>query len=349
MKQIELEKFVNRILSGKQLIEHQDVLYELRSPSLDIRLQANILYDNTYEDNLYSSSFILEDNIEDLLFELDIVYPTYKKDMEILEKKIENIKLDLYYYFFDNTKKSKYKKDLSSTRTRYNELFNLSHSLDFLTLENYCANIKNEFIISNTLYIYETNQLIFYNNDNYQLFNNLIHKISSNIIDISTLKAIARSDYWRNYYAINKNHLFPYSIIEFNEEQKAILSISLMYDRVYEHPECPDKEIIEDDDALEGWMIHNQRENKKQKQEKSVNNILGSDRMKKSNEVFLMADSAAQRDDILRLNSPENLLKRQNKINTVLSAGTIKDAELPDVRQNIRDQLKELNFTRKKQ
>jgi hypothetical protein len=348
VKTIELEKFVNRILSGKQLIEHKDVLYELRSASLDIRLQANLLYDNTYEDNLYSSSFILEDNIEDLLFELDIVYPAYKKDMEMLEKKIENIKVDLYYHFFDNTKKTKYRKELASTRTRYNELFNLSHSLDFLTLENYCANIKNEFIISNTLYIYQTNNLIFYNNNNYQLFNHLIHKISSNIIDISTLKALARSDYWRNYYAINKNHLFPYSIIDFNEEQKAILSISLMYDRVYEHPECPEKEIIEDDDALEGWMIHNQRENKKQKQEKSVNNILGSDRMKKANEVFLMADSAAQRDDILKLNSPENLLKRQNKVSTVLNAGTIKDADLPDVKQNIRDQLKELNFNRKK-
>ena len=349
MKTAELEKIVNRILSGKQLIEHQDILYELRSSSMNVKLKAGMLYDKAYEDNLYSESFVLEEDIEDLLLDLNILYPQYKSDLSSIEKKMENLKVDLFSFFFDRTKRAKYKAELASSKKRYNEIYILSHSLDFLTLENYCANIKNEFIISHSLYNYESDNLVFQeNNLDYDLFNNIINKISGNILDIETLKAVARSDFWRNYYSINKNHLLPYSIVDFSEEQKAVLSISTMYDRVYEHPECPDKEIIEDDDALEGWMIRQQRENKKQKQEKGVNNILNSDKMKKAGEVFLMANSLEERNDILGLNNQESAAKRQSKINTVLnSTAPTKDSELPDVKQEIRNKLKELSFTRK--
>ena len=316
---------------------------------MNIKLKAGMLYDQTYEDNLYSDSFILEEDIEDLLLDLNILYPQYKADLSSIEKKMENLKVDLFSFFFDRTKRAKYKTELASSKKRYNEIYILSHSLDFLTLENYCANIKNEFIISNSLYNYETNDLVFQENSlDYDLFNNIINKISANILDIETLKAVARSDFWRNYYSINKNHLLPYSIVDFSEEQKAILSISTMYDRVYEHPECPDKEIIEDDDALEGWMIRQQRENKKQKQEKGVNNILNSDKMKKAGEVFLMANTIEERNDILGLNTQEAAAKRQSKINTVLnSTAPTQDSELPDVKQDIRNKLKELSFSRK--
>ena len=349
MKTAELEKIVNRILSGKQLIEHEDILYELRSSSMNIKLKAGMLYDKAYEDNLYSESFILEEDIEDLLLDLNILYPQYKADLSSIEKKMENLKVDLFSFFFDRTKRAKYKAELASSKKRYNEMYILSHSLDFLTLENYCANIKNEFIISHSLYNYETNNLVFQeNNLDYDLFNNIINKISGNILDIETLKDVARSDFWRNYYSINKNHLLPYSIVDFSEEQKAVLSILTMYDRVYEHPECPDKEIIEDDDALEGWMIRQQRENKKQKQEKGVNNILNGDKMKKAGEVFLMANSLEERNDILGLNNQESAAKRQSKINAVLnSTAPTPDSELPDVKQEIRNKLKELSFTRK--
>lgn len=351
MKTIELEKLVNRILSGKQLIYHEEKIYELRSPNIDLKLQAGMIYENIYEENIYSDSFILEDNIEELLLDLGILYPQYKNDLTSIEKKIENLKVDLFTFFFDRTKKAKIKNDLANSRKRYSEIYSLSHSLDFLTLENYCSNIKNEFIITNTLYNYKSDNLVF-NTEyfDYNLFNNITQKISHNIVDIADLKEVARSDYWRNYYSVNKNHLFPYSIIDFSEEQKAILSISLMYDRVYEHPDCPEKDIVEDDDALEGWMIHQQRQNKKQKQEKGVNNLLNSNNMRKANEVFLMANTATERDDILGLNTPESSIKRSNKISTVMNAGgaAVKDAQLPDVQEDIRSKLKELSFTRKK-
>jgi hypothetical protein len=343
-----LEKLIHRIISGKQLINYENSLYELLSASMEIKLKSFIVYDEFYENNLFSDSFLLEEEIKKLLIDLEILYIDYEKDMKGLENKLENFKVELFQNYFDRTKKSSIKKQIDNIRKRYNELYSLSHSLDFLTLQNYCSNIKNEFIISNTLFFYNTKNLVFKNGiEDYNLFNNIAQTISNNILDISVLKELARSDFWRNYYTVHKNHLFPYSVIEYSEEQKAMVSISIMYDRIYEHPECPDKDIISDDDALEGWMIYHQRQNKKEKKEKGVNSML-SGKVGRSQEVFLMAGNEEQKEDILGLNSTNSNLRRQQKMSAVFSSATsVRDAELPDVKDSIRKQLSELNYKKK--
>lgn len=348
MEIYKIEQITNRILSGKQIIVSENDIYELRSASIDLKIQSDILYNKEYENLLFSEDFIHQDDIDSLLIDLGLIYPEYKMDLESIEKKIENSKIDLYLNFFDRTKKQKYKKDIESHRKRYNQIYQWAHCLDSLTLEHFLLGIKHEFIIKNTLYIYPTNNLVFQNieNINYILFNKITQNITDNILDLSTLKKVARSDYWRNYYSINKNHLFSYSTIDFSDEQKALLSLSHMYDKIYEHPDCPDNDILEDDDALDGWMLHQQKENKRLKKEKGVNSLLGS-KNSKADEIFLMAKNQDQKDDIVGLNTKNSDMRRQSKIQEVLSANDkILDSNLSDVRTAIRNKIQELN-TRK--
>jgi hypothetical protein len=75
-------------------------------------MESNLLYDRIYNDNLYSESFILEENIEDLLLDLNILYDAYKTDLLSIEKKIENLKLELFKFFFDRSKRNRYKNEL---------------------------------------------------------------------------------------------------------------------------------------------------------------------------------------------------------------------------------------------
>jgi hypothetical protein len=347
VNQQELENTVIRILSGKQILCLDNNIYELRPASTDIKLEAALKYKIAYEDNLYSESFLGSDDIESMLYELGILYPQFSGDLVSIEKKIENSKVELFQNFFDRTKRQNIKKQLSSLVARYSQLLSSKHLLDFLTLENYCSNIKHAFIICNSLYHFHTDDLVFDINDiDNILFDNITAEISKNLLDLSQIKLVARSDCWRNYYTVNKLHLFPYSASELTEEQKGILSVSLMYDRIYEHPECPNKEIIDDDDALEGWMITQSRSNKQQKNEKGVNNML-TGKIGKANEVFLMANNQEQVQDIIGLNSIESANKLKQKMDTVLSAqGSIKDAQLPDVQQDLRTQLQKLNTKR---
>jgi hypothetical protein len=335
------EILVHRILSGKQVFVYDDVIYELRKPSLSLKLQADILYSSAYNDNLYSDFWFLED-IENLLFDLQLLPWDYKKIVAKIEKSLESNKILLYQQYFDNTKKKKIQSKIKDLKKEIDQFLQKQHCLDYITLEHYCDNIKNEFLISNTLYEYDTNNLIFDNtNINYNTFNSLASHISQNMIDVVTFKSIARSEYWRNYWNNNKSNILDDCVKEWSEEQKSLINISYMYDRIYEHPECPPQDIINDDDALDGWMLFHKQENDRQKKEKGVENIL-TGKLKNASEVFLMAGNKEQADDIIGLNNELGLSTLKQKVDFVTNSniGTrIPDAQLPDVKQRIMQQL----------
>lgn len=337
------EILVRRILSGKQVFVCNDITYELRKPPLSLRIKADILYTDAYESNLYNDFWFLED-IENLLFELQILPYDYKKIMSQIEKSLESSKISLYQQYFDTTKRNKTRQRIQNLKKDLDQFLQKEHSLDYITLEHYCDNIRNEFLITNTLYEYNTDNLIFnHSNINYNSFNSLASKISQNLIDVSTFKAIARSEYWRNYWNNNKSNILDDCVKEWSEEQKSLINISYMYDKIYEHPECPQQDIINDDDALDGWMLFNKKENERQKKQKGVENIL-SGNLKNASEVFLMANSREQADDILGLNNSAGLATLKQKVdfvtNTKINDGErIPDSQLPDVKQRIMQQL----------
>lgn len=335
------EILVRRILSGKQVFSYNDIFYELRKPSLELQIKADILYESAYNDNMYND-FILYEDLEFLLYETNILYPSYKKDLEKLSNSLDSAKVTLYQNFYDKSKKARNSQKITSLKKNIADINYKKHSFDYLTLEHYCDNIRNEFLICGCLYYYETTDLVFSDklNINPILFRDLSSAITNNMIEISTYKKLARSDYWRNFWNINKNQILSEPINEWSEEQKTLINIAIMYDRVYEHPECPKDDIILDDDALDGWMIFQKRENERQKKEKGVENIM-TGKLRDASEVFLMADSKEQAEDILSLNSDQSLATLKQKVDFVkTSTGPVRDASLPDVKQKIIQQLK---------
>ena len=335
------EILVHRILSGHYIFDHQDNIYELRKPSLALKMRADLLYVTTYEDNLYNNFWFLEDT-EHFLFELNILHYNYKSDLSRVEKLLDKTKISLFQQYFDNVKRKKIQSQIKNLKQDIQETYNKKHSLDYLTLEHYCDNIRNEYIISNTLYFHDSNELVFKKEPVlYNLFNDIVSYISKNIIDITTYKKIARSDYWRNYWGNNKSNILDEPVKEWSEEQKRLINISCMYDKIYEHPDCPKDDIIEDDDALDGWMLYQKQENQKQKQEKGVDSML-TGKMKNASEVFFMAGSKEQADDVLGLNSEKSLSSIKQKVDFVLSSDKpVSDGQLPDVKAKIIQQLKD--------
>jgi hypothetical protein len=329
-------------LSGKQVFSHNNNTYELRKPSLSLKMRADLVYTSAYEDNIYSD-FILMEDIDYLLIETNIISRDHKKILTKMEKSLDNQKISLYKSYYDTLQRNKIKQKIKNTRQDIDKFYQEQHSLDYLTLEHYCDNIKNEFIITHSLYHYESDRLVF-NFDTpiaFNLFNSIMAIVSQNVIDVSTYKAVARSDYWRNYWNNNKTNILDEPVKEWSEEQKSLINISCMYDKIQEHPESPKDDIVADDDALDGWMLLQRQENEKQKKEKGVDNML-SGKIKDSSEVFLMAGNREQAQDIFALNSEQGLQTIQQKMSMVTSSdGPIRDAQLPDVKARIINQLKE--------
>lgn len=338
-----IEQLVHRIISGKQIVRYQNNLYELRNPSLDLKLEADLVYTDVYENNLYQDFILLED-LKHYLINFKIISPLHDQIIKDNELRLENAKVKLFSEYLDSKKIKSNRYTITTIKNTLSKLHNDFQSISFLVLENFAENAKYEFIIKNTLYKYRTDDLVFVgDNIDYTIFNNLVQEISKQAIDISTYKKIARSEYWRNYYVNNKQNLFPYAAIYYSEEQKALLNISHMYDKIYEHPDCPGDHIVADDDALDGWMILQKRENLKQKKEKGVDNMV-SEKIKNSKEVFFIAgNDKDQTKEILELNSAEGLQKIKSRAKVVNNNESLEEHQLPDVRQELRARLQELN------
>ncbi len=338
----DLELLLYRIFSGYLIFYVNNEKYILKSASIDLKYEAQILYNNIINDEKYNDWF-REENLDNLLIYLNLWSKDTTMIIKDIEKKIENSKVDYYNHFKLSDKKKTTKKNLDSYRKQLNSILSKKEELYSNTLEGYANSIKNEFIITNTLY--KNNNLVFHNknnSDNYLLFNTIVSELNKYTIIISDFKKLARSNIWRSYWNIKKNNVFMDNL---SDDQRTLVSISQMYDRVYEHPDSPSDEIIEDDDALDGWMIFQRRKIEKDKKQQQIDTI--NPKLKNAQEVFLFANNQQEAQEIIQLNSPESLNRMRSKIAHVNKFGLTEESQLPDVQMDLRNQLNQQNKNRK--
>lgn len=343
----EIELLVHRIISGKQVFVLNNKTYELRKSPIDVKVMGDLVYNDFYEKNLYAG-FILEEDRDSFLVSHGLINPSYNDAIKQLEKQLENTKIELFKNYIDIKKKKQNKTKIKSLNSSIEKILTEKHAIDFLILENAASNARNEYILTACLFDYNTQEKVFdYENIDYTIFNNFARTIAINTISMTKFKEIARNSYWKNIYTHSKHNILPYTASEYSEEQIALINVSEMYSKIYEHPNCPNDAIIEDDDALDGWMLLEQRENKKQKEQKGVSNMM-SDKIKNSKEVFLMANNdKEQTEAIFDLNDEAGLRSIKHRAEkTQTSNVAIKDSELNDVRQEIQAKIRELNKKR---
>ena len=340
------EILLYRILSGKSFFYFNNEKYLLKAAPLDIRYEASLIYDTIINDEKFQDWF-REDNAELIMMSLGIWNNETNKNLKILEQKLDHLKVELFTNFMIPSKTKNIRKDIKNTKNSINKIHATKQNFLSNTLEGYANSIKNEYIICNTLY--KNDKLVFDKEQNYKsfsLFNSLVQEIDKMMITTENFKELARDNIWRNYWNSSKNDLFHCSTVELSDEQRALINISRMYDNVYEHPECPNEAIINDDDALEGWMIVQRRKNETAKKQNAFDSK--NNKMKNAGEVFVMAESNEDVDSILDMNTSESRARLNEKLNYVNTFGEVNDGELPDVQRDIQQNIREANKANRK-
>lgn len=346
MNEAQIELLTYRILTGVLYFDYLDEQYELRSPSFEIRYKANMLYEKTLNDEKFNV-WIREENIIQTMISLGLWNKDTNTLIKDLEKRIENLKVELYQSAIDLPKNQRVRKSLNSAKDQLNRILATKSEFFVSTLEGYAASLKNEYIVCKTLF--KNNKLVFDSTSgkiSANLFNNIVAEINKHIISVSDFKIIARSSLWRAYWNASKDSLFRGSVSEWTDDQRTLVNISRMYDSVYEHPECPGDKVIDDEDMLDGWMIVQKRKTEKMKSERAVDEL--NPKLKNAQEVFLMARDQESYENIMSLNSPEAKRRLQEKISFIDNkGGEVQENELPDVRRELMNQRDELLKNRK--
>lgn len=325
---------VSRICVKKLLFRHNYEDYALYSPDSEIRYLSDLYYEETKENNKYEE-WILQENLDNVLRFLGVWDNNREDQLKTTEKQIEQLKVDLFLERLKAASVKSIKQKIKQKKDFYEELMNIKTSIDYLTLENFCNSRKNEFIIINTLRYRQNNKLVFDSIDDidYKTFQDITNVIASNFISIETYKKIAKSDIWRNIWNSNKSNIFNGPACDFSEEQKTLIGLSNMYDRVYEHPESPDQSVIDDDDMLDGWMIYQKRKTEENNKEKNATSL--TNKHKNANEIFVVAGKEDAK-EIKQLNSADSLRKIQQRTNVISKNKEVNEFDLPDVQQSIK-------------
>jgi hypothetical protein len=142
------------------------------------------------------------------------------------------------------------------------------------------------------------------NNSDYKSVQDLSKIILAKQLTTPDLRAVAKSDLWRSYYT--EHGLFEQPSIYQNDDQRHLVKLTQMYDSVKQHPEAPTEDVIEDDDALDGWFLY---QKEKSKQEKTKNQVLdrigGNSKINKAGEVFVITNDQQEFRTINNLNDPK--------------------------------------------
>lgn len=331
----ELEKNIYRILSGKLLFSYQNKNYTMVFPKPILKYKASLIYESIINDEKYSE-WIRSENLEKYMQYIGVWNPEMSLFLKKSDKEIENLQVSLYSNRLNARLTNRTRTQLASIRSRINELQKIKYNYYNQTLEGYAESIKNEFIIINT--VFHKKRKVFDKfkslKNSLDQFNNIVSEIDKHSLTVSDYRSIAKSGLWRSFWNIGKNRVFSNSASEWTEEQLTLVGYSMMYDSVYEHPEKPPDNVIDDDDMLDGWMISQRRNIEKSKKQDDM--LKNNDKLSKAQEVFIFTDSQEGIEEVMSMNSDEAMLDIAQREYTIgKSSSTINHTALPDIQKEL--------------
>lgn len=344
---MDLENLIYRIINGYYTIYIGGSIYKVILPNLLIKHKAHTIYLKTLEDNKYdTSSWITNKNINNLLKIYNIWNEDEENKLQSLLKDLDKHKINLFKNYINLTLRTSIKNTIAVVNENISALYNKKHYFDYLTLEHYAQNIKNQYLAMNMVYNIDDTKVFDYNNFediDSSLLEKMIIEIYKNSIDSYMIRQIARQEIWRSFWNASKKEIFEGKIKDWTDEQRALVNFTKVLDSVREHMEAPSEEIIKDDDALDGWILCQNQKNEQEKTKKLLDQKFNLSK-KNAGEVFVITQDKNERKAVNDLNDAQtkqdikNMIKLSNQ-----REGEINWSDLPHVRRELQQQTLQQN------
>ena len=264
----------------------------------DLQLEAGLVYD-TIVDEFRFFGMLRRSELNNII----------NAPFSELDKALSDYKFQLYQKYPDEFLQKPARSGIKSTIRQLNEWYSQYALLDAVTLESYAEKASSIFIIRKL------------GNFSSRLAEKLHYAQIKEGVTIQDIRKLARSDYWQNVYNACRPFKAPLT-----DEQVALSSFTRMYANIQKHPECPDPEIIEDDDMLDGWLISQSKQNKKKSP--SFGKKIDS-----AKEVFIMASNQDHANKIYDMNTEEARAIQNVRLKQIKKQGAVPFGKLADVQR----------------
>lgn len=339
MADARIEKLLYRIIRGRMSFKARDGLFlYIYEPDSEIIEHSHEIYDEAYDEAYRQGSYV-EAEILPILIEYGFWNPLDDREVEKIKKDVEETKYQAFKNFYNKKELSRLKRKAIGLEKKWSKAIGKKSSLKHLTCEGAAELARTQWIISQTVktrdgQLYDWSSLT---------IPKVLNYYTKNAISLEDTRTIARCDEWKGMWTLFKTggcNLFGKPAMEITAPQARLVAYSRMYDNVLEHPEHPNEKIIEDDIALDGWFIAQKRKAKKERKEREIESMTSNDKIKNSNEMFVMARTPEEAGEIFEVNDPVargTIIQRQNRIKDT-DGENLKHTALPDVKLDIQMQ-----------
>lgn len=325
MNLYEREYFVSRIRSGYQRVKVNNITIKVLSPTIDSEYEANDIFMEAF-DEIRSDGVMTQDEMLEWMISRELWSEEKDEKIRALEQDVEKLKVNVYKYRNDPKMRESARAYLRAAQKGLAKFQNEKDSFFQNTAEGLAMQEKIMFLFRDSCYVGSQKLQI---DDDMQLMS-FYNEYSASLLSEAQLRELARTDPWKlHWYTKDHTKLFH------NEEsrsltndQKGILIWSNMYDNIQESMDCPNEDVINDDDQLDGWFIVQRRKQaheKAQAELEDMNSKLGD-----ADEVFFMANNTRRAEEINSLNTFGGETIKKQRIETAKTLGTATDSDFQD-------------------
>lgn len=342
-----LEKRLYELIASKRLLLTSKGMVWFHFTTIEDRIVSRNLYDiklaQCKAQDIPTSEEMLELYIQQGLWD-----EAKDKNIEVLPSMIEEVQ-DRLVGEKNRVKRQKLERWLDSLNIRYTELLQdrntrVANSAEFIahdhsTLYLVWASVHD--LHGNRLW--ETFDDMQTDHESVDYINELVELYLFNMgdMDESEIRYLARSTVWRvrwSTYQNSASELFGRVAKNLSNDQFMLIYWSQVYDSVYESFERPPEDIINNDEALDRWLL---QENEKRKREIGQRFYGKSDtkensKINNASEVFKVVTGEYDDDGVYRPYTPEERHEKVEKIKNLNSprARAIKAAEEEKLRNS---------------
>lgn len=337
MKQHEREFFICRIRSGKVKIKHEDLTLYILPPTFDIIMESCEVYNEAYEKSYIDGIMDEEENL-DFMFEHGLWSYEDEEKLNGLQKDIEKLKIEIYNARKNDKLAKTIRSYLRAGEKQLNEINNKKHQYFSNTCEGIATSEKTSYIIKHTTY--KNNKLYDFADLSLSYVMDEYHQ---SFLTESQCRELARSEPWKSLWIIKDKagvKLFnnsPDADLTYN--QKNLIIWSQMYDNVQESLDCPSKDVIDDDDMLDGWFIIQSKKREKEAAEKEFEEGTKSSKIKNASEVFVMAPNKNKVETINNMNNFHAQMVKKQRFDLLKNKGEVQQHEFADEKLNMQTMI----------
>ena len=284
-------------------------------------------YKQAYDDALFSGVYTRKEMME-ILKENGVWTKKQEDKMQENSLVLDRLKERFFDNFFLPASKD-IKKEIKQLEREQLRLHETKHANDHLDCEGIASYSRWSWMIENNTFYESGEKYTFEDVD----VSTVLRYYHQERIPQEKIRELARTLPWRNIWA-NCNQIpkdaFDRKPNELSEHQTSLLDWTRLYDNISESAEPPKEAIINDDYALDGWLI---KQRNKRDKESIKSKYSGLDHKHQgADEVFVMARTKEEAKEIYELNDIESKVAIKSRMEEVKNKKSVSYQDFKDVK-----------------